>query len=111
MRGRVPVLGGGVPTKGGVPRLAGDNEFVWRVSGGKAKVEGRWWSRYRVGSGSEATKLFDLPKGNTATRISFGQIQPGSYYLERTIAPGVTEIYVPDPGFVTIFGTVRLPWV
>ncbi len=101
----------GVPTKGWVLRQAGDSEFVWRVSGGKSAIEGRWWSRYPAGSGIEAGGLFNLPGGNAATRISLGQIQPGTYYLERTIAGSITEIRVPNSAFVTVFETWRLPWV
>jgi len=100
-----------VPTKGWVLRQAGDNDFVWRVSGGDSPIQGRWWSRYRVSSGSEAGRVFKLPEGNAATRISFGQIQPGAWYVERPIAGGITEIYVPDPGFMTVFETWGLPWV
>ena len=100
-----------MPTKGGILRQAGDNEFVWRVSGGKSAIEGRWWSRYRAGSGIEAGGLFNLPEGNAATRISFGQIQPGSWYKERVIAGGITEIRLQNSAFVTVFETWRLPWV
>ena len=101
----------GVPTKGGVLRQAGDNEFVWRVSGGESPIQGKWWSRYRASSGVEGGGLFNLPGGNAATRISLGQIQPGAYYLERTIAGSITEIRLQNNAFVTVFETWRLPWV